>query len=225
MSLEMNVAGLNYTPGVAVGAYTKSSILVKRVFDTIFVIAGLPFALLVMIPIALLVAMDGHNPFYMQRRVGQHGKMFGCIKFRSMEVDADRKLDGYLAKDPALRAEWDETRKLKNDPRITRIGRFLRKTSLDELPQIFNVLLGQMSLVGPRPVVAEELPLYGSAAAVYLACLPGITGLWQVGGRCDVSYDARVALDVNYAERWSLRQDLKILLLTIPVALGRRGAY
>jgi exopolysaccharide production protein ExoY len=225
MSLEMNVGELEYAPDGAAGAYTKTSIFLKRIVDILCVIAGLPLVILVMVPIAILTAMDGHSPFFSQMRVGRNGKLFPCLKFRTMVVDAERILEDYLATDDALRAEWNETRKLKCDPRITAVGRFLRKTSLDELPQVWNVLKGQMSLVGPRPVVSDELPLYGSATAVYLACLPGITGLWQVSGRNDISYESRVSLDVEYAENWSLAQDFKILFLTIPVALGKRGAY
>lgn len=225
MSLELNVLDIGYPRDGVTGAYSRTSIFVKRAVDFVICLAAMPFVLLVVLPIALLVALDGHSPFFSQQRVGRNGKMFACLKFRTMVVDAERKLEEYLIDNEAMRAEWNATRKLKNDPRITAIGRFLRKTSLDELPQVWNVLRGEMSLVGPRPVVTEELPLYGSATAVYLACLPGITGLWQVSGRNDVSYDARVALDVEYAENWSLLLDMKILLLTAPVALGMRGAY
>jgi lipopolysaccharide/colanic/teichoic acid biosynthesis glycosyltransferase len=225
MSIEVNYAGLDHAHTNASGAYTENTIAFKRGFDLFLCIIAMPFVLLVVIPIALLVAIDGHNPFFTQIRVGRNGREFRCLKFRTMIVDAERKLAEVLQNDPAIRAEWDETHKLKNDPRITLIGRFLRKTSLDELPQVWNVLRGDMSLVGPRPVVPDELPRYGTAVTIYLACVPGVTGLWQVSGRSDVSYAARVALDVQYVERWSPLLDLKILLLTAPAALGRRGAY
>jgi lipopolysaccharide/colanic/teichoic acid biosynthesis glycosyltransferase len=177
--------------------------------------------------IAVLVRRDGGPVFYAHRRVGRAGNGFGCLKFRSMVVDSDRRLAELLARDPAARAEWGATRKLKNDPRVTRVGRFLRATSLDELPQLLNVLRGEMSLVGPRPVLAAELEQhYGPAAAAhYLSVRPGITGPWQVSGRNDVTYASRVAMDVAYASRPSLWTDIRILLRTPVAVLARRGAY
>jgi lipopolysaccharide/colanic/teichoic acid biosynthesis glycosyltransferase len=142
-----------------------------------------------------------------------------------MVPNAERKLQQILDSDPAARAEWERDFKLKNDPRVTWIGRILRKTSLDELPQFLNVLAGEMSIVGPRPVTRQELNLYGDNAQLYLVCTPGITGLWQVSGRNDVSYANRVALDVRYALTWSPMQDLKIMLRTLPAMLSQRGAY
>ena len=142
-----------------------------------------------------------------------------------MLPDAEARLKSLLADDAAANAEWAETSKLKNDPRVTRIGRFLRKSSLDELPQLWNIIRGEMSFVGPRPVTSEELCRYGEDAALYLACKPGITGLWQIHGRNDVDYASRVAFDARYARERSVLLDLRILLLTIPVVLGRKGAY
>lgn len=197
----------------------------KRAFDVL----GAGALLLVLAPVflvlAFLVRRDGGQAFYAHTRIGQGGRGFGCLKFRSMVTDSQARLEALLAGDIEARAEWDATRKLKNDPRVTAVGRFLRKTSLDELPQLINVLRGEMSLVGPRPVVASELSTYyGAAAAHYMAVRPGITGLWQVSGRSDTSYAQRVALDVAYASRPSLWQDIKILLRTPMVVLARRGA-
>jgi Undecaprenyl-phosphate galactose phosphotransferase WbaP len=199
--------------------------VLKRTLDVL----GAGAILLVLSPLFLVLASltrrDGGPAFYAHTRIGQGGRGFGCLKFRSMVTDSQARLDALLAADPAARAEWEATRKLKNDPRVTAVGRFLRKTSLDELPQLINVLRGEMSLVGPRPVVAAELSTYyGAAAAHYMSVRPGITGLWQVSGRSDTSYAQRVALDVAYATKPSLWQDIKILLRTPMVVLARRGA-
>jgi lipopolysaccharide/colanic/teichoic acid biosynthesis glycosyltransferase len=198
----------------------------KRTID----IVGAGLALLVALPavlvIAALVRMDGGRVFYAHERVGRGGRLFGCLKFRSMVVDADKRLAALLERSPAARAEWERTRKLKNDPRITWVGRFLRASSLDELPQLINVLRGDMSLVGPRPVQVSELAAYyGAAAQHYLSVTPGITGPWQISGRSDTSYAQRVALDVGYATHPSLWTDIKILFRTPMVVLARRGAY
>jgi len=176
--------------------------------------------------LALLIRADGGPVFYAHERVGPAGRRFGCLKFRSMVVDSQARLAALLLADPAARAEWEATRKLKVDPRVTRIGRFLRATSLDELPQLLNVLRGEMSLVGPRPVVAAELAEhYGAAEEYYLAVRPGITGLWQISGRSETTYDTRVALDTQYATTMSIWTDIRILLRTPMVVLSRRGAY
>ena len=200
--------------------------IAKRALDIIGAGVGLvllaPFFLIV----ALMVRADGGPAFFAHQRVGRGGKLFGCLKFRSMVVDSQARLEALLANDPAARAEWEATRKLKNDPRITRIGRFLRSTSLDELPQLINVLRGEMSLVGPRPVQEAEIDrYYGASAAHYMAVRPGITGLWQVSGRSETSYESRVALAVAYVSRPSLLADLSILLRTPVAVLSRRGAH
>jgi len=200
--------------------------IAKRALDMIGAGLGLvllsPFFLIV----ALMVRADGGPAFFAHQRVGRGGKLFGCLKFRSMVIDSQARLEALLASDPAARAEWEATRKLKNDPRITRIGRFLRSTSLDELPQLINVLRGEMSLVGPRPVQEAEIDrYYGASAAHYMAVRPGITGLWQVSGRSETSYESRVALDVSYVSRPSLLADLSILLRTPVAVLSRRGAH
>ncbi|WPB87014.1 sugar transferase [Sediminicoccus rosea] len=198
----------------------------KRAMDMV----GAGLMLLVLSPVflilALIVRADGGPALFAHRRVGRDGESFGCLKFRSMVIDSQARLEALLASDPAARAEWDATRKLKNDPRVTKIGRFLRATSLDELPQLINVLRGEMSLVGPRPVIQAELDrYYGAAALHYMSVRPGITGLWQVSGRSDTSYAQRVALDMAYVARLSVWQDIRILLRTPVAVLSRRGAH
>jgi lipopolysaccharide/colanic/teichoic acid biosynthesis glycosyltransferase len=159
------------------------------------------------------------------RRVGAGGREFTCWKFRSMVVDAEAALAHTLAQDPRARREWERDFKLRNDPRVTQLGKFLRKSSLDELPQLFGVLAGDMSLIGPRPIVRDEVARYGSAFAEYAACRPGITGLWQISGRNDTSYAERVAIDRHYVRSWSLLGDVAILWRTLGVVLRRSGAY
>jgi lipopolysaccharide/colanic/teichoic acid biosynthesis glycosyltransferase len=198
----------------------------KRALDILGAGTLLLLALPAFLVIAALVKMDGGKVFFAHERVGRGGRLFGCLKFRSMVTDSDRRLAALLATDPAARIEWETSRKLKRDPRVTRIGRFLRASSLDELPQILNVLRGEMALVGPRPVQAAELAaFYGAAAQHYMAVRPGITGPWQVSGRSETSYAQRVALDVAYVTHPSILADLKILLRTPVAVLARRGAY
>ena len=198
----------------------------KRGFD----VAGAFALLLILSPVlplvALVVRLDGGPALYGHGRIGCDGRTFKCLKFRTMVVDADKMLAQYLATHPRAAMEWARQHKLQHDPRITRIGAILRKTSIDELPQLINVLRGEMSLVGPRPVVRDELEEhYGPVGRVaYSAMRPGITGLWQVSGRSDTSYRERVMLDITYRSNWSFLLDLKILLRTIPAVLARRGA-
>jgi undecaprenyl-phosphate galactose phosphotransferase len=175
--------------------------------------------------LALLVAGSGRPVFFAHERIGRHGRPFKCLKFRTMAVDAEARLEAILAKDPLAAAEWRTTRKLKNDPRITPIGHWLRKTSLDELPQLLNVIRGEMSLVGPRPVTREEVEEYGSNRLYYLQARPGITGLWQISGRNDLDFRRRVHLDTWYVKNWSFFRDILILLMTVRVVFGRQGAY
>lgn len=170
------------------------------------------------------VRADGGPALYRQERIGANGRPFRCMKFRSMVTNADQVLQNLLVTDPVARAEWESKRKLSNDPRVTRIGTFLRTTSLDELPQLINVIRGEMSLVGPRPIVAAEAHHYGYNFAYYCDTKPGITGLWQVSGRSSTSYEERVKLDVWYVQNWSLWHDGAILLKTIPAVLLRKGA-
>jgi lipopolysaccharide/colanic/teichoic acid biosynthesis glycosyltransferase len=203
-----------------------------RVFDGEYVIhATLAIVILLfLIPVVVVIAMavwmqDGGPVIFAHRRLGRDGKTFSCYKFRSMRVDAEARLAEVLAADPAARAEWARDHKLRNDPRVTPLGDVLRRSSLDELPQLFNVLKGEMSLVGPRPIVEEERVRYGRRFRYYCAVRPGLTGLWQVSGRNDVSYRTRVAMDACYAQRKCFALDLYILLITIPSVLRARGCY
>jgi exopolysaccharide production protein ExoY len=197
----------------------------KRILDVGgAVLLGLVFSPLIVI-VALLLRWEGGPIIYRHRRVGRDGKMFECLKFRSMVPNAERVLRDVLEEHPEMKAEWVRDHKLRCDPRVTSLGRFLRRTSLDELPQLWNVLRGEMSLVGPRPIVREELMRYGRCLPVYLSAKPGITGLWQVTGRNNTDYRRRVALDVYYVRKQGLLLDLYILLKTPRVVLGGGGAY
>jgi lipopolysaccharide/colanic/teichoic acid biosynthesis glycosyltransferase len=188
-------------------------------------------AVLVFVAPVLLVAMiiiwaqDGGPMIFAHRRVGRNGQAFYCLKLRSMRMDAAEQLAHILATDPAARAEWERDQKLRNDPRITKIGRFLRRSSIDEFPQLWNVLKGEMSLVGPRPIVPAEVARYGRRFQDYARVRPGITGLWQVSGRNDTSYRRRVALDVMYSRSYSAVLYFKILFMTIPAVLFSRGSF
>ena len=203
----------------------RTSRFVKRTFDIICSI------LIILVSSPLLaflyykVTRDGGPAIYGHMRVGRHGKLFPCYKFRSMVLNSQEVLQQLLDSDLEARAEWERDFKLKNDPRITPVGRFIRKTSLDELPQLFNVLRGQMSLVGPRPIISEELVRYDENVDYYLMAKPGMTGLWQVSGRNDVDYDTRVYFDSWYVKNWSLWNDIAILFKTVKVVLHRDGAY
>ena len=174
--------------------------------------------------IAILIRLDGGPTLFRHKRLGANMRVFPCMKFRTMHVNGDAILAKHLANDPAAAAEWAAIRKLHNDPRVTLVGRFLRKTSLDELPQLINVLRGEMSLVGPRPIVTSEVSLYGSNIDYYSQTKPGLTGLWQVSGRNNTSYPKRVQLDVWYVKNWSFWHDIVILMKTVPAVLLRRGA-
>lgn len=199
--------------------------LSKRIFDLLFGVFAIVFFAPFLIGVAFLILVtDGGPVLFRHERVGLGGRRFGCLKFRTMCRDADRRLEDHLARDPAARAEWQATRKLKRDPRLNLAGDFLRKTSLDELPQLWNVIRGEMSIVGPRPVVADEASYYGADFEVYKSVMPGLTGLWQVSGRSDTTYDERVALDVRYVETRTLAGDILIILKTIGVILRREGA-
>lgn len=203
----------------------RSARILKRAFD----IAGSAALLALLSPLFaflwLRIGRDGGRPIYGHERVGLGGKHFKCLKFRSMVLNSQEVLAELLANDPAARAEWEADFKLKNDPRITPIGHFLRRSSLDELPQLWNVLRGEMSLVGPRPIVQAEVSRYGEYADYYLFAKPGMTGLWQVSGRNDVDYATRVYFDAWYVKNWSLWHDIAILFKTINVVLGKTGAY
>ena len=198
----------------------------KRSFDILVALAALvvlsPIFVLIM---ALVKYSDGGSVFYGHRRIGYNGSTFRCLKFRTMAENGDALLQQYLEQNPEAQEEWRTTRKLQDDPRVTIVGTVLRKLSLDELPQLINILKGEMSLVGPRPVVEDELELYEASAVYYLRSRPGLTGLWQVSGRNDVSYAARVAFDTHYVRNWSLTSDLVIVARTIPAVCLSRGSY
>ncbi|WP_417740658.1 sugar transferase [Salipiger sp.] len=195
--------------------------LTKRALDITIVLLGALPVLLVTVVLAALIALDGKSPFYLQKRVGRNGRVFHMYKLRSMVADADKRLEAYLASDPAARAEWNHAQKLRHDPRVTWIGRLIRKTSLDELPQLFNVLRGDMSLVGPRPMMVEQQDLYPGTA--YYALRPGITGFWQISVRNESSFAERAGFDTDYLRQLSLGTDLKILSRTIRVVLNGTG--
>ncbi|WVT77522.1 sugar transferase (plasmid) [Sinorhizobium chiapasense] len=198
----------------------------KRGFDIFVASLALVFlSPLFLMLVALVKFSDGGSVFYGHRRIGHNGKPFRCLKFRTMRADGDRILQEYLRNNPAAYEEWRATRKLQDDPRVTVVGSVLRKLSLDELPQLINILRGEMSIVGPRPVVQDELELYDSAAVYYLQSRPGLTGLWQISGRNDVSYAARVAFDTHYVQNWSLLSDFSIVVKTIPAVCFSRGSY
>ena len=192
-------------------------------------VAAASTALILLLPLLVLiylgVRLDGGPGLFRHRRLGKNAKEFGCLKFRTMVLDADAALSKHLAEDENARTEWEATQKLRLDPRVTPLGRLLRKSSLDELPQLFNVLSGEMSMVGPRPIVRAEVPRYGEAASRYFAVRPGLTGLWQVSGRNDVSYAQRVEMDIEYIASISFKSDAALVLRTVGVLLGRRGAY
>ncbi|MGU3496011.1 sugar transferase [Xanthobacteraceae bacterium A53D] len=192
----------------------------KRTLDMVVALAMLVMLAPLMVMVALLIKATTRGPvLFGHKRVGLHGRAFHCLKFRTMRPDAEAALLAHLASSPEAAQEWLETRKLRKDPRVTAIGRVLRGSSIDELPQLFNVLRGDMSCVGPRPVVADELELYGADVQDYLAARPGVTGLWQVSGRSKLTYADRVRLDSLYVRNWSLRSDLAILMRTIPAVL------
>jgi len=197
----------------------------KRVFDILVAASAMIFLLPALITIALAVKLgDGGPILYRHRRVGRQGQRFDCLKFRSMAVDSEQRLARLLLEDPHAAQEWQAHQKLNNDPRVTALGNFLRKTSLDELPQLWNVLVGEMSLIGPRPVTRAELNRYGRDRRYYLLVRPGLTGLWQVSGRSSTGYERRIIFDRQYLERWSWPREIWILLMTIPAVLRTKDA-
>lgn len=199
--------------------------LLKRAFDLVGSVILIIFLSPFLLTIYILIRKTGSQVIFQHQRVGSGGELFGCLKFRTMMVNAQEVLEDILKNDPLAKAEWERDFKLKNDPRVTSVGQFLRKTSLDELPQLFNVLRGEMSLVGPRPVIDKEIERYGDAARFYYSVRPGMTGLWQVSGRNDISYGHRVNMDVEYVVEWSFMKDINILVKTIGVVVFRKGSY
>lgn len=200
--------------------------VIKRSLDVALVLLFMPVILLAVGLVGAVVALSSPGPiFYSHRRIRKNGAFFSMWKFRTMCVNSTEVLEEYLAAHPEARAEWNKLHKLRHDPRITRVGSFLRRYSLDELPQLWNVLTGQMSLVGPRPIVAAEMEKYGDCFECYCKVKPGLTGLWQVSGRSALSYDERVALDCEYVQRWSLTKDTLILLKTFSSVVNQEGAF
>jgi len=212
-----------------VGSYNKTGsgvpnpyrVFGKRMLDILLVGMAAPFVVPLVIVMAVMVALDGHNPFYLQERVGRNGRVFRIFKLRTMVPNAKAHLKTYLSRNAEARAEWEETQKLRNDPRVTRIGQILRATSLDELPQLLNVLKGDMSLVGPRPMMVEQTDLYPGSA--YYKLRPGISGSWQVSDRNGTTFAARATYDTEYYQSMSLWLDLKIMVLTVVVVLRGTG--
>lgn len=194
---------------------------IKRALDLAIVLVALVPTVAILLPLMAVIALDGRSPVYVQKRVGRDGRIFRMFKLRSMVAGADQVLEAYLDREPAARAEWDRTQKLKSDPRITGFGQFIRKTSLDELPQLFNVLLGDMSIVGPRPMMVDQQELYPGKA--YYEMRPGITGFWQVSERNETSFSERAIYDTNYYRQMSLATDLRVLAATVKVVLRGTG--
>jgi undecaprenyl-phosphate galactose phosphotransferase len=203
----------------------RVGVAAKRSMDIVLSIVFLVLFSPLFLVCAAMIRRSGRGIFYSDRRVGRDGKVFYCHKFRTMIPNANKLLADLLQKDPELRREWETGFKLKKDPRVTAIGRFLRKTSLDELPQLFNVLKGEMSLVGPRPMFEEEQERWGTAIHYYYSTRPGMTGIWQIYGRSDTSYETRIRLNVEYVRNWTFWRDVVILFMTPKVFFGSSGAY
>jgi exopolysaccharide production protein ExoY len=200
------------------GAYRS---VFKRLIDLVLVILAAPFVLMIILPLAIYILRDGHSPIYWSERVGQRGRIFRMMKLRTMVPDADARLEAYLAATPEAAAEWQATQKLKADPRVTAFGRFLRKTSLDELPQLWNVLKGEMSLVGPRPMMPNQRKLYPGRA--YYALRPGVTGPWQVSDRNESTFVRRADYDLDYSRNVTLAHDMGLIWRTLAVVLRGTG--
>lgn len=213
------------TDPVVVTAAMRANGRAKRIFDVVSSFCGLVALSPILLTVALLIWLnDGGSVLYGHKRVGRQGRPFRCWKFRSMVKDGDAVLAAHLAANPEAEREWRETQKLVNDPRVTRIGAFIRKTSIDELPQLWNVLIGEMSVIGPRPITRTELDRYAKDRRYYLLVRPGITGLWQVSGRSTTTYERRIELDRKYLMNWSYAQDAAILFKTVPALLKSEGA-
>jgi exopolysaccharide production protein ExoY len=224
-TLDGSVLAFAYGKGGRWRTLSPAQAAIKRGIDVTCALLFFTVFLPLYLCVAVGVYFTSGNPiFYVQNRIGQHGRTFRFFKFRSMVPDAEAALSAFLDTDPEARSQWDTFQKLPNDPRVTRFGRFIRRTSLDELPQFWNVLKGEMSMVGPRPCLPEQEELYGAYWLAYCSTKPGLTGLWQVSGRNCLSYDERVQLDARYVSTWSLWLDLRILLKTVQVVLTGHGS-
>jgi|ERR1700722_47078 exopolysaccharide production protein ExoY len=224
MNMDIGEARSGYRRSHSAPHLRHISLSSQRIMDCVICLLAAPFAIAVGLVIALLIKLDGGPAFYSQLRIGLGGQPFNCHKFRSMILGADERLRDVLALDPLARAEWEHYQKLARDPRVTRIGKLIRATSLDELPQLINVWRGEMSIVGPRPIMTDQVGLYGEHFGDYCALRPGITGLWQIGGRNNCTFAERVRLDMEYARTWSMLRDVRIILLTVPAVLAGKGA-
>lgn len=227
---QLNITSLSDSGYVSIKVQNNlmhlKNIVVKRIFDILFSLLGMIIVIPICVALAIYIYIDDPGPiFYSKPRIGKGNKEFICYKFRSMYVNGDEILKKYLEENPAARAEWDEFAKLKDDPRVTPAGKFMRKTSLDELPQIFNVILGNMSLVGPRPYLPREREAMGDYLSIISMTQPGITGLWQISGRSEISFARRLQMDSWYVHNWSVWMDFAYLLKTVVVVLKRKGAY
>lgn len=235
------VSDMDWLEGIAIsqtgsegmpGAEVRESLgspekaILKRGMDIVIsLVLGLTLLPIVLL-VAFLIRLDSAGPiFYAQERLGKDGRRIRIYKFRSMHVNADRVLNDYLAKDPGARAEWLRDQKLRKDPRVTRVGKWIRAFSLDEVPQLFNVLKGDMSMVGPRPIMLDQKAIYGSGIDFYRSVRPGLTGFWQVSGRNHTTFQQRTLFDVYYVRNWSIWFDFNILVRTVWVVLSRDGAY
>ena len=217
--LALNIEKINIT------VYdSKIYLFTKRVIDIVGALAGIILLLPIFLIVAIAIKIEDPkgNIIFGHKRVGKDGKLFPCYKFRSMFANAEEMKKNFTEEQ---KKEYAETFKLKDDPRITKVGKFTRKTSIDELPQLFNILKGEMSIVGPRPIVTDELKFYGEYAKYYKSVKPGLTGLWQVSGRSDTTYDERVALDMEYVSKRSTFKDLYIIIMTVVKVLKREGSY
>lgn len=225
-SIAMNASSSFVRPIADNSNEERALSIVGRVFDILVAATAILIFLPFLILAALAIKLTAPGPvLFVQYRVGRDGRLFPCLKFRSMVVNAQEVLNDLLASSPEARAEWQRDQKLRSDPRITPVGAILRKSSLDELPQLFNILVGHMSIVGPRPIIEAEIQRYGSRFGAYCSVRPGLTGLWQVSGRNEVSYEARVRLDALYALRKSTLYDLAICFRTVPAVIASRGVY
>jgi exopolysaccharide production protein ExoY len=213
------VSNKGWSPKSSVAMYLKRNLDVTLAVTFLLLFTPLFVALAI-----LLVAVQGRPILIRHKRIGKHGNCFSCLKFRTMITNADEFLHTHLAADGNARKEWEETQKLRDDPRVTSVGRIMRKLSIDELPQVINVIRGEMSLVGPRPIVPDEARFYGPDIHLYQSVRPGLTGSWQVSGRSNVSYSKRVEMDVDYVTNWSLGRDLVILAKTVPAVLRAHGS-
>jgi len=211
--------------GLYGGANTFSIPVSKLLFDKVFAATALILISPIFLLLSLVVFFEGGGPvIFRHTRIGQGGIPFSCLKFRTMKKGSQEQLDQILAIDPIARQEWEESRKLYRDPRVSSLGAFLRKSSLDELPQFWNILIGDMSVVGPRPITREEAHYYDDSFSVYTSVRPGLTGAWQIGGRSETTYKERVDLDVRYVRSWSFLKDLRIVLKTVDVVIFGKGA-